>query len=105
MRTRQIRVATACWMMTVLAYLPAQPIATAAPPVTTTPARADSLADRIGDWFATMGKSETDREAILVERRTKRAAQQAGEAIERGVERTGHAIDQTGDRVQQNLTH
>lgn len=32
----------------------------------------DSIIDKVGDWFATVGKSDVDKQIILADRRTKR---------------------------------
>lgn len=37
----------------------------------------DNVADKVGDWFATRGKTEQERKAILAERKTDRVAKRA----------------------------
>ena len=39
--------------------------------------------NRVGDWFATRGKSEKETKAILAERKTKRAAARAQKEAEK----------------------
>ncbi|HXV18584.1 MAG TPA: hypothetical protein VD883_00730, partial [Candidatus Omnitrophota bacterium] len=41
----------------------------------------DTAWDKIGDWFATFGKSADEREEILIERRTARQAARFQRAI------------------------
>lgn len=36
-----------------------------------------SVFNRVGDWFATIGKSDEEKAAILIERKAKRAAEKA----------------------------
>ena len=37
----------------------------------------EAVFHRVGDWFATVGKSEKEKEAIIAERKGKRAAKKA----------------------------
>jgi hypothetical protein len=70
-----------------------------------------NVLDRIGDWFATVGKPEAEKDRIKAERQADRlakatgeameeSAERAGEALERGAERTGDALKDTGDRAE-----
>jgi len=40
-------------------------------------ASTNAIFNRVGDWFATIGKSGVEKEAILAERKTKRAKMHA----------------------------
>lgn len=37
----------------------------------------DSVIDKVGDWFATRGKTDDEKQAILAQRRTQRASEKA----------------------------
>ena len=52
----------------------------------------DSVVDRIGDWFATVGKSGMEKQTVLTQRQMARAAK-----------RTGHAVHQQARQAQQDL--
>jgi len=52
----------------------------------------EAVFDRIGDWFATLGKSGFEKESILVQRRMARAAR-----------RTQRAMREVGEGLQQGL--
>lgn len=43
----------------------------------------ESVFNRTSDWFATRGKSENEKKAILAERKTKRAAEKAQKQAEK----------------------
>lgn len=43
----------------------------------------EAIFHRIGDWFATRGKSEEEKKAIIAERKAKRAAARAQKKIEK----------------------
>ena len=40
-------------------------------------ANEESAFNRVGDWFATRGKTESEKKAVLAERKLKRAAEKA----------------------------
>lgn len=44
----------------------------------------DSAIDKIGDWFATRGKSDAEKQKMLAERKMKRVAERAQKKAERG---------------------
>ena len=43
----------------------------------------EAIFHRIGDWFATRGKSEEEKKAVLAERKAKRAAKRAQKEAEK----------------------
>ena len=55
----------------------------------------DNVVDKVGDWFATRGKTEAERKAILAQRKTdrvaKRAEKQAMKAKKRAEQETKKA--------------
>lgn len=55
----------------------------------------DNVVDKVGDWFATRGKTENERKAILAQRKTdrvaKRAEKQAMKAKKRAEQETKKA--------------
>ena len=52
-------------------------VMTAAPVYAAQGVAGENVITKAGDWFATMGKSETERTVILAQRRTARATRQA----------------------------
>ncbi|MFC1576035.1 hypothetical protein ACFL3J_00020 [Candidatus Omnitrophota bacterium] len=42
----------------------------------------DAIFHRVGDWFATVGKSDTEKKAIIAQRKAKRAAARAQKKAE-----------------------
>ncbi len=74
------------------------------------PASNDSIGDRVGDWFATLGKSQDDKQRILTQRRLERSAHRVGEslksaannaadAVNRGVRKLGDESERVGERI------
>ena len=47
-----------------------------------------SIFNRVGDWFATVGKSPEEKEKILQERQAKRAAKRAEQEAKKAKEKT-----------------
>lgn len=43
----------------------------------------EAIFHRVGDWFATIGKSDEEKKAIIAERKAKRAAARVQEEAER----------------------
>ena len=70
---------------------------------TTAPHNGDNVFDRVGDWFATVGKSADEKEAIINRRRTERALKRTGEKFQRSAEKVGDKIDEAGDKVKDSL--
>ncbi len=58
-----------------------------------------SFLDHFSDWFATVGKSDSDKQAILAQRRVERAAKHAKEALERTADRTSDALERTAEHA------
>jgi len=55
-----------------------------------------AIFNRVGDWFATVGKSEEEKEAILMERRAQRATKRA----EKAARQLGRQADQETQKTQ-----
>jgi 3'-phosphoadenosine 5'-phosphosulfate sulfotransferase (PAPS reductase)/FAD synthetase len=60
----------------------------------------NAIFNRIGDWFATIGKSQEDKEEILMERkaerkakRAKKKAKEAAQKAEKKMKGVGKALD------------
>lgn len=49
----------------------------------------DSLLDKTGDWFATLGKTREEKDRILLERKMNRAAKK----LEKGMEKAGKDLE------------
>lgn len=50
-----------------------------------------AIFNRVGDWFATVGKSKEEKEAILVERKANRAAARAEREARKAARRADEA--------------
>lgn len=48
----------------------------------------EAVFHRVGDWFATRGKSDTEKKAILAERKMKRTAEKAQKATGKQMKKT-----------------
>ncbi len=66
-----------------------------------TPARvyADTVLDKLGDWVATAGKSDLDKEAVRAKRRTQREAARAERAARTQAKKTGRDLDKAGKKM------
>ena len=53
----------------------------------------DSVVDKAGDWFATLGKSGADKDQILIQRRTERIAKRMQKAVKEGSEKAGKEME------------
>ena len=70
----------------------------------------DTMFDRMGDWFATFGKSGLEKESVLAQRhadrtakRANEAAQQNAEQAERSLKKAGRDLDNRTERAGDNL--
>ena len=59
----------------------------------------EAMFTRIGDWFATLGKSGFEKESILVQRRTARVAR----AIEHHAKHAEQGLREAGEGLQKGL--
>lgn len=90
-------------MMAVLAVILA-----GGPAVYAAQSNEDTPIDRIGDWFATLGKPQNEKEFIINQRKTERFAKRTGDSVERGINHVSDAINRgfypdrqsNGERIQ-----
>ena len=59
----------------------------------------EAVFNRIGDWFATLGKSGFEKDSILVQRRTARVAR----AIEHQAKHAEQGLREAGEGLQKGL--
>ena len=52
----------------------------------------DSIIDKVGDWFATIGKSDVDKQIIIADRRTKRILRHTQHELEETNKKARKAI-------------
>lgn len=52
----------------------------------------DAIIDKIGDWLATLGKSEMDKQMVLADRCTKRVLRHTKHELEEANEKAGKEI-------------
>jgi hypothetical protein len=53
----------------------------------------DSVVDKAGDWFATLGKSGSEKDQILIQRRSERIAKRMQKAVEDGSKKAGKEME------------
>lgn len=75
----------------------------AAASVRATPVYADNVANNVGDWMATMGKKDLEKQAILTQRRAKREAARAQKAAQRQAKQASKQIDKAGTDLKNGL--
>lgn len=63
----------------------------------------EAVFTRIGDWFATLGKSGFERDSILVQRRTARVARRTRRAIEHQAKHAEQGLRDVGEGLQRGL--
>ena len=64
---------------------------------TAAPAHADdTVFEKAGDWFATIGKSQAEKDQILLQRRMDRAAKKLQQGFERGAKQTEKNMNDLG---------
>lgn len=75
----------------------------AAASVGATPVYADSVVDNMGDWMATIGKKDMEKQAILTERKAKREAHRAQKQAEKQAKRASKEADKAGKELKKGL--
>jgi len=63
----------------------------------------EAVFTRIGDWFATLGKSGFEKDSILLQRRTARAARRTQQAIEHQAKHAEHGLREAGAGLRKGL--
>ena len=63
----------------------------------------DTAVDRVGDWFATVGKSGIDKDSILAQRRAERAAKRAQQAMEQHAKQAEQQMHEASKGLQEGL--
>ena len=80
-------------------------IGVASPVYAAQPAQQDTIVDQVGDWFATLGKSGVDKDAILAQRRTERTAAHAQKAAKRQVKAAGQSVENAGRDLNKGINN
>ena len=52
----------------------------------------NAIFNRVGDWFATIGKSEEEKEKIIAERKVERAAKRAEKEVKKAAKQAGEKM-------------
>ena len=60
------------------------------------PIAGDTIIDKAGDWLATVGRSKTDKQIILADRRTHRISHRMKHALEKTNHEAQEAISKAG---------
>ena len=63
----------------------------------------DNMFDQIGDWFATVGKLESEKSTILAERHARRGVERGADVVKRGVRRTENQVEDASRRLGDKL--
>ena len=63
----------------------------------------EAIFHRIGDWFATRGKSEEEKKAIVTERKAKRAAIRAQKEAEKQQRKAAQEAKKTRKKAQKKM--
>ncbi|HPN72706.1 MAG TPA: hypothetical protein PKZ41_01775 [Candidatus Omnitrophota bacterium] len=63
----------------------------------------ESALNRVGDWFATRGKSEQEKQAILAERKAKRTAEKMKKEAEKKSKEMKAKMDKAGKDMGKGL--
>jgi hypothetical protein len=63
----------------------------------------DTWMDRTGDWFAVLGKSGSEKEQILFERRTDRATHRAASVMKHGMRDAREAIQRSSGASEKSM--
>lgn len=63
----------------------------------------EAVFNRIGDWFATLSKSGFEKDSILVQRRTARAARRTQRAIEHQAKHAEQGLREAGEGLHKGL--
>jgi hypothetical protein len=67
------------------------------------PVYADTPVDKVGDWVATIGKKDLEKQTILAERRTRREAARAERAARKQARKASKQMDKAGKDLEKGL--
>jgi len=63
----------------------------------------EAIFHRVGDWFATIGKSEEEKEAIIAERKAKRAAKRVQKELEKQERKAGKEAEKAEKKMKEKI--
>ena len=63
----------------------------------------DTVVDKVGDWMATLGKSGTDKDAILAQRKAERAAARTKRMAEKQAKKAQKEAEKAGKELKKSL--
>ena len=75
----------------------------AAGSVSVPPVHADTIVDSVGDWVATIGKKDLQKQAILTQRKARREAARAERAARRQAKQASKGMDKAGKDMKKGL--
>lgn len=75
----------------------------AAAAVSTPPVHADTVVDSLGDWVATIGKKDLEKQAILTQRKAARQAAQAERAARKQAKNAAKGMEKAGKDAKKDL--
>ena len=63
----------------------------------------DTMLDKASDWFATIGKDDSEKQMILAERRAGRAARRFEKDIAEGAHKAEKGVRKMGKEIERSL--
>ncbi|MBN1872318.1 MAG: hypothetical protein JW800_07075 [Candidatus Omnitrophica bacterium] len=63
----------------------------------------EAIFHRVGDWFATVGKSDEEKKVIIAERKAKRAATRAQKTAEKQKRKMEQETQKTGEKIKEKF--
>ena len=71
--------------------------------ISATPVYADNVVENLGDWMATMGKKDLEKQAILAQRKAQRQAARAQKETRKQTKKGAKQMDRAGKDLKKGL--
>ena len=71
--------------------------------ISATPVYADNVVENLGDWMATMGKKDLEKQAILSQRKAQRQAARAQREAQKQAKKAAKQMDRAGKDLKKGL--
>lgn len=88
---------------TVRVMVLAMGLSLAAVSVSATPVYADTVVYNLGDWVATIGKKDLEKQAVLTERKARREAAQAEREVRKQAKKASKQMDRAGKDLKKGV--
>ena len=93
-----VLIALACFVLSAVPALPAYAQGKSA--ISSKELTDDSVIDKVGDWFATRGKSDAEKQKMLSQRKADRVARRAQKKIEKQKKQADKKLEQQKKSMQ-----